>query len=557
MVLALLDLREAQRNKSKADELYLNNYQYCQLVLEMDPSNAIALNHLANHHFHTWVPIIAQPATIINERMIVFKVRDTYSSSTKIDMGDLLRLNKSFVASVAEKAVYDANTSKVTVILWSPLPSFIYSIETKTVLISHVDIEWRALAESRRLANAAYLSNKMPEIRAESSFIAGRAMHAGGSAVAAKKYYEISIDLWPDMTPAAMYLGQILLSEGKYGEALKTFEQVRSRYPEDKECLAYIALIKDEIVSMEKLRDLCPAFAWGSDLWLLQGYLRLDQEKVSERASALKCLENALLGFEAKNYPLDPNLLSNIAALHHTLGFNLDNALKYIRRAIQTFAKPNQGCLEMIVENQMNNHTTDNTHNDDNVNESKSSDNHSDNITNNSSFKKREILFRCSENAVFYSWSSEFCTVKVITLSSGGSNHINDHLDVEYSRKIRAELMAFEASISQSHDSVSFQNILNIGDDILIGDLQLNVLEVQSNYFIATGLVPLQNNTEYKVKKKVSNHNFNSDTYMFSYNMARILEDMGQVNAAKELYTELNLLDPSFIGCKCLENIYM
>jgi hypothetical protein len=52
------------------------------------------------------------------------------------------------------------------------------------------------------------------------------------------------------------------------------------------------------------------------------------------------------------------------------------------------------------------------------------------------------------------------------------------------------------------------------------------------------------------VKRKIPGSNFSDSSITTSYNYARILEDLGQTNAAKEVYVQLLKQHPSFIDCE-------
>eukprot|EP01041_Mallomonas_annulata_P003009 gene3009-5892_t len=523
VLLSLMDRVIAQKDKTRRKECRESAHEYSLLAAQMDPSCALALNHMANYFFHTW-KFLDDNVEIMDAITLRFKWPSSSASLDNMTLqeGDLLQLNHSYITSVKKIDKESHPDRYILVTVKVDLPPALLALATT-----------KEFHQTKLLAGKAFRVSTVAEIKSESCFILGRVYHDLGETNYASHLYKEALKYWPDMSLAAMLLGQLLFAENKYVEAKELFQKVLSRHPEDKDAQAYLYLVKGlnqgETTSMDKLKEVAAGFAWEEDLWLLQGQLRLSDS--SEHGAALKCLESAMECILRRGGDLDPSHLSNIAVLHHTLGTGLHIALDYSRKALLAVEKAAAATAAASIS------------------VSASSTSSDEPVTANS------VIFRCTDNDVFYTWSDELFKVTVTDNTEFGN----------------VTLSMVTTTPSDSEKKVDggargIKDFLQEDDDVLIGDVIFTVqsLAEDGSSFTAKGFVKLKDDHDangnengdgdggqlpFPVRRKIPARNFTAKTITLCFNLARVLEDTGRSRAAAEIYVQLLDKHPSYIEC--------
>ena len=533
VVLGLLELQSALKDKEHQRELRQNAYEYFTLARQSSSSCAVALNHLANQLSFRWIALSQYKCSVQDKSHIritcpVAGISGVEQSASKaIVAGDTLRINKKFVLWVSEisEAVADGESGLSSVV----------TCDVPEELLSHVPVtengdgvplspitslELKQTNLVRTLASEAYRSTGVNQVKAESCYLIGRVHHQGGKVEMAARFYEQS-----KMLVLSVYgLGQLLMSEQNYQEAIDMFNVVLRTHPEDKDTQAFLAMTKclmtGEILPMDKLKEVCTGFVWEADLWILQGRERL--KIPAERSSALKCLENGLACCEAQQLLVDPNLLSNIAMLHHYSGSGGGGtgtgsgqllSMKFMRRALKTA------------------HV------------------HNLHLNDPATLPPPSLNIKCVDNDVFYSWSAVICHVVI-------GDEVSDGVEESKSNGETPTLLSgrtrhIRAVVSEDSVCADLTSLFAAGHHVLLGgDVLCEIEEVGSGAFSGVSLVPLPVGTHVSLQHKVYHRNFNTETVTMVYDYARILEDSGKTLAAQELYAEILKLHPSFLECE-------
>lgn len=481
---------------------------YRMIASPVDPTNAQALNILANHHFHSWrsiefngscqlldashvlVPATAAPELVAPRNLLRFGTGDVASA---------------FIIVSVEPFAGDGATSEgadYSIVELSP--SIPQRLLAQSAVCSSLDI--KDLARVERLAHQAMVHATLPALIAESNYILGKVAHSLRDANLAFDFYWKALKDAPDMVLAAFGAAQILFSRKEFSASLELFEKVLSKTPDDKDTQAYVMLLKaimrKELAPFDRLREIAPGFQHEADLWLIQGQLR--QKDPAEHKHALKCFLNAKDCLEAQvrveggvKVAVPAAVLSNISVLHCSLG-KPGKALEYIKMSLAAFHAQSAG---------------------------QSAD--------------HKAVFRSADlEGVFYEWSrAPVCTLRAGTepnhfaLSEGESVDLNDHLAA--------------------------------GDDVMIGGVLHTVVSISSaTELVATSPVRLSslayfsqgradagNDAVHEVRVKQGFSNFVDESITYCYNLARLLEDEGSTRAATEIYIELLKRHPSFMEC--------
>lgn len=466
VLLALLEQVAAQKDKQKRQFHRVNAYEYCALASAIDPSNAMAWNHMANHCFHTWINV--ESAFCISNNTIQISLEE----SKEISAGDLLTIEKVPGYNVQSVQKID----DVTVIVLGKDQYIDESFINKKL-----SVDVKELGKVTEYAKKALSCTSIAAIKSESYYMMGRVYHIQMNYQYAWECYKQALKDLPENTLAAFGVAQILFSRNDLTGSLEIFEKVLSKHPDDKDTNAYVLLIKaitkKEVGSMDKVREVAPGFQHEIDLWLVQGELR--HKDPTEFSNALKCYLNAIECMEQKGSHIDSNILSNVSVLYHSLG-KLSRSIDYIKRALLTIE-------EIVDQNSFN-----------------------------------PIFKNASFEGIFYSWSEGLFSIQAGEtpgVFTGDSNEIS---------------------------------ILSPDDEILVNDILYTVISVSdSNLTLRSPLMYTTQPTEesLQVKRKVPFHNFCDQSMTICYNFARVLEDIGQVKAAIEIYVELLKRHPVFKEC--------
>lgn len=463
----------------------------------------MALNHLANYSFYQW-QLVHPSGYISSPTLIVLNSTKSHPiNNLTLKEGDMIQIQKAFVTTVSS-VIRNDNTYEITLGTDVPLEWV-----GQSTIIEMKDIS--KINEVKTLTTRAIRASNNPNIKAESFYIFGRLYHMIRDYEIAFQLYEEALNLQPDMPLASFGLGQLCMAKQDYALALEKFNSVLVRHPDDRDTQAYVMLLqsihKKESTSFDKLREIAPGFAFEADLWLSQGHT-IQMKGPGEYQTALKCYEMAYECMNKQNLTPQSKMLLNMGILYHSLG-HLTTANDFVRRSLS----PN-----LIVPN------------DDN---------------------KLNPIFHRPENDIFYRWTDEHqLTVQLIDnennlLDNEIQNHNSGHGFQLSSYQLIKLVLSNDSNVN------SFLNLIQVGDDILVSDILLEVLHIQSDYIICKGFhTTLKRNISHKVSIKKPESNFNNTTLTNCFALARIQEDRGHIQAAREIYLELLKLRPTFIECK-------
>lgn len=559
VLLALLEHVAAQKDRSKRLECRAHAYEYCLLAREMEtsiPSTMMAQIHMANHYFHTWKIIIrGGDVSVHTEEAVRMLIVDPWqvelegdSKELDIRVADPVKIGLTLF-TVKSVTTVDSSISAIgskeriliTLVGKKPLDGSMIGMRSEENPSIKVEVKQYGLVLT--LATDVMKKTTVSAVKAESIYIIGRLFHAQNNTASAIEYYKVAYRICPNLALAMFGHAQIMLSKQELSMSLELFEKVLVMHPDDRDTQAYVMLLralhKRESSSLEKIREVAPGFVHEVDLWLLQGQLR--QTAPTEYISALKCYSHALDSMEqqAKDSVEDgrlassfivehPRILSNMAVLHHSLG-RLTLALDFCHRALvaQQVLSDSEESKDLDAVSKVPR-------------------------VQNPIFKNQ--LFE----GVFYSWSSALCTVKPIWSEwEGDSVGLNP-------------LCFFEISGDSDDASTDLTTIFSPGNELLLqavgGQMQdespvlHTVVSVTQRGVVTRSHIHRilllaaseggSTSIHLSVKKKVSGHNFTDSSITMCYNHARILEDLGHTNAAKEVYVQLLKQHPSFIDCK-------
>jgi tetratricopeptide (TPR) repeat protein len=546
----------------------------------LDPTHPMALNLLANHHFHSWKTVEFGPGSrdcyLVGRRHILapaslgFELlaprnqlrinRDISNCTGGVYTVTAMASAASFASVVGgggpDGALADIlvglidNSSSsngqhqqqdraarweefILVEVTPQLSSNLFLGDAAAATVSVFCLEVKDLLRVESLARQAISFTTQLAVTAESNYILGKVAHSLGETDNAARNYYIAVRDEPNMTIAAFGFAQILFYRKEYSNSLELFERVLSQSPDDKDTQAYVMLLKSmlkkEVAQFEKLKDIAPGFIYESELWLIQGHLR--QHSPAEHKQTLKCFLNAKACIEDKLVPTENGgvakmrvgaaVLSNIAVLQHSLG-SLEKALEYMKLALK----------EVHIEATTAAATAS------------AAPSELDELLGTTTFRSSEL------EDIFYCWSARpVCSVRQVEAGA-----------------FRVQGGASSDSSSSSDSSaadvdVDLGSLLAVGAEVVIGGIK-HVVEritgprdmVCSSPVKLRGLSYAAGEAQapcFDVRVKENFNNFNDSTITYCYNLARLLEDLGHTRAASEIFVELLKRHPSFIECKC------
>jgi tetratricopeptide (TPR) repeat protein len=414
------------------------------------------------------------------------------------------------------------------------------------------NVEVKNLKSVVELATKAMYCTNINAIKAECYYILGKVYHLHKNLNNAFDFYGKALQLLPDMAPAAFGAAQIYFIKQDYPNALKLFTDLLQGNQDDKDTLAYVKLLKsilnEEITPFEKLREITPGFQYEIDLWLIQGQLRHKKVSsslnVAELTESLKCYIYAKECYENQGMKLPLNILNNISNLYYLIG-NHDKALDYLKLLFEQYHEENVNAPVTPLPEGI---------------DFTSLYNHAD-----------------FEN-VYYTWNLK----KPVTTVVQDPNDSNKFL------------LSQQDSNQNDNFTINLQELLQIGDEIMIENMIWIVESIpspseftaktvyNSTYVYSTNLNKLREMKQMFAKEKekdksfkapslsemieiLSNepnplsiyikekwNNFNDQTLTYTYNLARILEDGGQIQSSRTLYQLIVAVHPSHADCKQL-----
>ena len=587
--MALLEQVAAQkeRDRAKRIEHRAHAHDYCSLAAAMEtsvPSTLMALNHVANHCFHTWKILVGKGSrggtvAVTSPWEVRLEISQSDYRELSISENDPVRVGtpsgtqeftiKSLGAVLVSSGDVGAVHVTFTLAGCAPLKEQLSSSGSPR---DEMTVEVKEWHRAFKCAQDVLGKTSITGVRAESLYIIGRYYHAQTNISTAMEFYRESLRLRPDFVLAMFNFAQILLSRQELVGALELFEKVLSFHPDDRDTQAYVmllrALSKKEQTPLDRIREVAPGFAYEVDLWLLQAQLR--QNNPADYAAALRCYTHALECIDQAAYhaaggeapSVDPRVLCNIAVLHHSLG-RMSLALDFCRRALvaqQTImfaSSPLSGV------------------------DANSSSSSSGAIDDPNPLFKNQIF-----EGVFYKWNDAGFTVRPnwASDSDGGMQSTwvagaNAERSESTSQLCSFEVCDADGSASSNTHIADLTAVISVGDDLMLGlkrslddipgsipaaafreEVLHTVVSVTATGFVTRCHVHRHLMSQIRtleqarqlpvaVQRKVPGTNFTDAAVTLCYNYARILEDVGQTSAAREVYIQLLKQHPSFIEC--------
>lgn len=329
----MLSLIELDRSKTTDQEQRCHSQQkfhdYLVAANNIDRTNAVVLNLLANHYFSSWKKLQGLQNTQLCEPTKILSADTKFTSA--IEVGSVLRIErKEYIVTGATEV-----GSAFSITLSQP-------IENIDLPIDIADLDIKDYKSAKDFAQRAAKHTTIGLVRSESYYILGKILQAQKRFKLAYDYFKRSYDESSEMTLAYFGAAQVLFSVGDYVTALDLFEKIKatSNIPDDRDTQAYIGLlrgiVKEELMSFDSIKEVAPSFAYEYELWLSQGQLRL--KKPAEHLSAMKCLMEAKATLHRQRVPYPFDLLLNISTLYQYLG-NFAESKEYSRLAIDSYAE--------------------------------------------------------------------------------------------------------------------------------------------------------------------------------------------------------------------------
>lgn len=522
----MMELIQGRKDRNNRADSRQKSFEYLYLAYQIDSSNPLVLNMLANHTFHSWkrIQLSSQSGDnaesafhqseikLIDDSKIVVSRNKLHNlhSATIFEIGNQLRLStvaghKSSIHLIVAVATVTVSDEQYLEICFTPPLSSSASKQLQYPAdLSTLEI--KNLCQVVTDASTALLHSALPMIRTESYYLLGKVAHAQRNSTRAYDFYSSALKESQENVLAGFGAAQILFSKQDYKNALDLFEKVLKKYPDDKDTLAYIILLKgklsEEIAPFEKLREIVPGFQFEIDIWLMQGQLYHKKlGATNDFGTALKCYLQAKECYEQQDLQIPVPLLNNMAVLYHLL-------MKY-EKALE--------CVQLVLKSSFT-----------------SIDCNED--------IQRKVRKECANNIlfnhtqyekVFFEWNKVSPSAFVVQ----NSEYLDQFTIVGSSVTKRAEEMFF------------------VGEQIIINDMIWVVETILSSSTISCStifrskshrIIPAHE-SGFPVYQKIIYQNNTEDTFSFSYNYARILEDSGNLFAAKNIYVNLIQQHPSFV----------
>jgi tetratricopeptide (TPR) repeat protein len=502
----------------------------CHLVTQLNPSSALGMNQMAYYKFDDWQMIDADAlVTSVNVIEIVHADSNKdYSIVENLQYEDMFKFKRGLSVHIVSEVSTQMNTAgqKVTTLVVKPnseVPTeWVGGKSVLTCIKSKSDLN-----DVCHIAATALRGSEINEIRSESYYILGRVYHLLSQYDNAMQFYSDALILMPEMSLAAFGIGQLYLAKEEFDLSYEKFQDVLKKYPDDKDTQAYLLFIqsyhrKETTASFEKLKEVASGFVFEADLWLSQGHA-MHQKGPGEYAKSLRCYEMAHSVMQEQDLVPHNHVLLNMGVLYHA-GGNLSKALHYTRLALQASDRP-------FRENEQGESVP---------------------VTANPIFLK-------AQNDVFFSWSEKGSLFDVVVLPPPTASSLPASLPANKGGVYSClSLVKEEGTDTDTEKGLS---AVSVGSYLLVDGVVLVVdhVDLVKQQLLCRGMIALHphendanaNNKSlsFPVQKKLPRHNFNNDTIAHCFNLARIHEDLGQLQAATEIYEQLLRMHPSFLEC--------
>lgn len=474
-------------NESKDKSKVENNFSldYSLLASSIDPTNAIALNHMAKHLLLHWK--VFKNCKLMEDNVLLVHTLDM----NEITKNDLIDIDSK--TYIIQDIHYDSMTVDFDEKSYQMISAYITLNKKSDIKSVIFDIKVQELGKVIQLAQDCMKLTSLKSLRSESLYLIGRVFHVLGNIDYAFDYYRQSIREDSDMTLSQFEAAKILFSRGDFPSALEFFERIHQKLPDDKDTIGFLYLIRSitsqEVISMEKLKEVSNRFQYDSDLWLIQGFNR--HRNPNEYANAIKCYNYAIESLRNKDEMVNPFIFNNLAVLNQSLNKltiaydNIVAALKSIE--ISTFIQESKSPI---------------------------------------SFHEPEF------EEIYFKW----------TLVDGYLCNTENENAFVYEKE--------DTSMNEGGHTEGFP--IKVGDEIMLNDdIVVLVTAIESNMIICRSpvLFLIEKGTKLYIKRKIFLKERLISDITISYNFARILEDIGKIKAASELFENILRIRPSFTDC--------
>ncbi|CAM9649113.1 unnamed protein product, partial [Phaeothamnion confervicola] len=262
-------------------------------------SNAMVLNHLADHYFWQYTQFKPADAFVQPGSDVLRLVYPDGSSEPPppppppppaaagnvpppppdtLSRSDLLRIGPTFATRVT--AVLGGGQFRMAD-RWPAAPAGGNDDESGGCGGGQVRLYRRDLRRVRELANRAYQTTEIAAVKAESVYLMGRVHHLLRAFSDAKVCYLEACRLWPALAPAQFGHAQMLVRDGDYDSAATCLRAVLDIVPDNLESLVLLALLqattkqrRAALLSFKRALEIAPGRA---DVWVAQAQTQQEE----------------------------------------------------------------------------------------------------------------------------------------------------------------------------------------------------------------------------------------------------------------------------------------
>ncbi|CAM9217141.1 unnamed protein product [Discosporangium mesarthrocarpum] len=253
--LAILDLSSVTPTSPDATSRTENALRMLSQAHHLDSSNAMALNHLANHYFWTWSQVGPTVSVAAGAKVAVLSTE----VGEGVVSGDMIRIGSSF-ATVVDGEVQGRRIS--------------LRDRYRGVPGEEVKLYKKDYGQVMELASQAYNTTSSSEIKAESCYMRARVHHATGNFSEAKLLYSEACNFWPHFAPAQYGMAQMLIYKGDIKPAMAALNAVLEEVPDSEEALVLLGMLhaknKQRTQALAKFKRALELNPRLSDVWIAQ-----------------------------------------------------------------------------------------------------------------------------------------------------------------------------------------------------------------------------------------------------------------------------------------------